>query len=118
MLEQHETFHSYHKDWLRRCEAPYWLFAHEQSQFNLLNPLHVATYTGTKGVVETWHSSRDRQIARLEAILFPPSASGRRLRTTNPQIPHRQINLLRHLGGQADLDALSSDLMALATGSS
>jgi hypothetical protein len=118
VLEQHETFHRYHDDWQRRCEAPYWLFAREQSRFNLVNPLHVATFGGTKGAVETWHSSRDRQIAHLEAILFPPSASARRLRTTNLQIPHRQINLLRHLGGQADLDALRSDLMELATGSS
>ncbi len=118
VLEQHETFHRYHDDWQRRCEAPYWLFAREQSRFNLVNPLHVATFGGTKGAVETWHSSRDRQVAHLEAILFPPSASARRLRTTNLRIPHRQINLLRHLGRQADLDALRSDLMELATGSS
>ncbi len=118
VLEQHETFHRYHDDWQRRCEAPYWLFAREQSQFNMVNPLHVATYTGIKGAVETWHSSRDRQVARLEAILFPPSASARRLRTTHPQIPHRQIDLLAHLGQHADLNALRSHLLELATGSS
>jgi len=73
VLEPHETFHKYHDDWRRRCEAPYWLFARQQSQFNIVNPLHVATYTGTKGAVETWHSSQDPQVARLEAILFPPS---------------------------------------------
>ncbi len=118
VLEQHETFHRYHDDWQRRCDAPYWLFAREQSQFNMVNPLHVATYTGIKGAVETWHSSRDRQVARLEAILFPPSASARRLRTTHPQIPHRQIDLLAHLGQHADLNALRSHLLELATGSS
>jgi hypothetical protein len=118
VLEQHETFHSYHDDWRWRCEAPYWLFAREQSRFNLVNPLHVATYTGTKGAVETWHSSRDRKVTHLEAILFPHSASARRLRTTHPQIPHRQINLQRHLGEHADLNALRSHLMELTTGSS
>ncbi len=118
VLEQHETFHSYHKDWKRRCKAPYWLFAREWSQFNIVNPLHVATYTGTRGAVEIWHSSRDRQVARLEAMLFPQSASARRLRTTHPQIPHRQIDLLAHLGQHANSNALRSHLMELATGSS
>jgi hypothetical protein len=117
-LEQHETFHRYHDDWPKRCKAPYWLFACEQSQFNLVNPLHVATYTGIKGAFETWHSSRDQQVARLEALLFPRSASARRLRTNHPQRPHRQINLPAHLGQHVDLNVLRSHLMELATGSS
>ncbi len=62
----------YHKDWLEICNAaPYWVFDREQSWFNLDNPLHVATYTGTKEPFENWHSSQDRQVKRLETLLFP-----------------------------------------------
>jgi hypothetical protein len=117
VLEHHETFGD-HKDWEKRRNAPYWLFALDESRFNIVNPLHVATYTGTKGAVETWHSSRDRQVARLEAILFPKSASARSLRTTHPQITHPKINLLKHLGPHTDLMMLRTHLMELATGSS
>lgn len=117
VLEQHETVYPYHDNWRERCKERYWLFDHEQSQFNLINPLHVAMYTGTKGAVETWHSSRDRQVARLEAILFPQAASARRLRTRNYQMPHRHIDLRKHLGQHANLNALRSHLMELATGS-
>ncbi|MBO0791513.1 MAG: hypothetical protein J2P36_11265 [Ktedonobacteraceae bacterium] len=118
VLEQHEAFHRYHKDWQKRCEAPYWLFAREQSQFNLANPLHVAAYTGTRKTVETWLSSQDQQVALLEAILFPPFASRRRLRTIHPQISHHHINLRAHLGPHADLNVLRAQLIALATDSS
>lgn len=117
-LEQHETFHAYHGDWEKRCKAPYWLFAREQSQFNLVNPLHVATYTGTRGAVETWHASQNRQVARLEAILFPQSSSTRRLRTSHIQHSHRHINLRTHLGQHADLNEIRSYLIEFATSSS
>ncbi len=118
-LEQHEIFHAYHDNWKYRCNAaPYWLFAREQSQFNLINPLHVATYTGAKGTLETWRSSQDQQVAHLEAILFPSSASPRRLRTTHIQISHQYINLLKHLSQSTDLNALRSHLIELATSSS
>jgi hypothetical protein len=111
VLEQHEIIFPYHKDWNKRCKAPYWLFDLEQSQFNLVNPLHVATYTGTKGVVETWHTAQNQHVADLESILFPPSASSRRLRTKNYQMPHRHIDLQKHLGQHANLNVLRSSLM-------
>jgi hypothetical protein len=117
VLEHHEPFGD-HEDWENRRNAPYWLFALDESRFNIVNPLHVATYTGTNGPFETWHSSRDQQVARLEAILFPKSASARRLRTTNTQRSHPQINLLRHLGAHTDLKVLRTHLMELANGSS
>jgi hypothetical protein len=117
MLEQHETIYPYHDDdWQERCEAPYWLFDREQSQFNLVNPLHVATYIGTEGAVENWDSSRNLQVDRLKALLFPPSAPRRHLRINN-RLSHRHINLLTQLGQDADLNALRSHLMELATSS-
>ncbi len=111
----------YHKDWLEICNAaPYWVFDHEQSRFNLDNPLHVATYTGTKEPFENWHSSQDRQVKRLETLLFPQSAP-RHLRINIPPTvpkhlrrPHKQINLLRQLDRDTDLKKLRLCLMKLA----
>jgi len=117
VLEQHEVVYPYHDDWKKRCKERYWLFDHEQSQFNLVNPLRVATYMGSRGAVETWYSSRDREVAGLEAILFPQPTSARYLRTRNYQMPHRHIDLREHLGQHADLNALRSHLMELAAGS-
>ena len=119
-LEPYEIVSPFHDDWKKRCEEPYWVFDPEWSQFNLVDPLHVATYTGTEGPVETWRSSQDQQVKRLETLLFPPSAP-RRLRinsspTTHkrPRNPHREIKLQRQLGRRTDLNALRSDLIALA----
>jgi hypothetical protein len=91
-LKHYETIHPYHNDWREICDAaPYLVFDHEQSQFNLNNPLHVATYTGTKGPFETWHSSQDRQVKRLETLLFPQSAPRRLRINISPAIPNTTV---------------------------
>jgi hypothetical protein len=116
VLEPYEVISSHHGDWEERCQAPYWLFDPEQSQFNLVNPLHVATYIETEGPFEIWRSSQDGQVARLKALLFPSSAHRLHLRTTNSQ-PHKHITLLKQLrqpGQRTDLDALRVDLIELA----
>ena len=116
-LEHYETISPFHDNWLERCKRPYWLFDHEQSQFNLFNPLHVATYTGTEGPFETWRSSENQQIARLRAMLFPEKAPRQHLRINN-RLSHRHINLRAQLGQKASLHMLRSELIELATISS
>jgi hypothetical protein len=101
------------EDWQKRWKKPYWVFDPKWSQFNLVDPLHVATYTETEGPFETWRSSQDQQVARLETLLFPPSARRPHLRINNFQ-PHAYINLQEQFDQGTDLNALRSDLIALA----
>ena len=95
-LEHFETF-SLHDDWLRRAEAPYWLFDPVQSRFNLNTPAYVASFDRTRNAIEQWRDERDSVGETVYALLFP--ASGRRLglRATNLQISHPPINLSRQL---------------------
>ena len=45
-LSQHETFYPRHDNWLDRAARPYVLFEKPLTDFNINDPLHVATYRG------------------------------------------------------------------------
>ncbi len=89
---QRETFHPYHPDWKERLKAAYILFERDKelSHFNLLNPLCVATYDGTR-IPEKWlHSNAAVQ---LENSLFVERGIQRRLRSAPKGYGHTHINL-------------------------
>jgi hypothetical protein len=122
--EHYEPIYPYHPEWLELWETtPYLEFDRGKSQFNLDNPLHVATYTGTQGPFETWRSSQDQQVKRLETLLFPQSASRRLRKNIPPTVPkrfrrpHTQINLQRQLGRHTDLNTLRLRLIEFASDS-
>lgn len=98
-----------HTDWARRCSAPYWLFDKSLSAINTRTPQHVATYSGTRGTVETWRSREDARVRRLSSVLFPVGAR-RQLRTTNLQRAHPPINIAQQIPG-VDLGAVRQELL-------
>ena len=91
---QHETFYPKHEDWVHRLRSPYIIFDPLQSNFNLNNPLHVATSFGGKS--EIWKSSTSVKVTRLEKILFKDRGIERRLRTSNNRAAHPHINITKH----------------------
>jgi hypothetical protein len=94
VLVQHEIIHPFHADWARRATAPYILFDNDDSlsAVNLSNPTLVAT-KNVGNWQETWLSSSDQKVATLEDALFNSLCITRRLRTSHPRQPHRQIRL-------------------------
>lgn len=93
-LRQHETFHSYHRDWRRRARAPYVTFNLDPAltRLNLSSPIFVAE-KGVASLVEEWRSDRDQRVDQLESVLFQEFGIQRRLRSTNPQRAHPHIAL-------------------------
>jgi hypothetical protein len=98
VLVQHETFHRYHDDWLRRANAGYVIFDPRPrvTGINVTDPLLVATKT-PESAVEIWRSDSER-VRQVEAAIFTSLGITRRLRTRNRQRPHRQIALHRAPG--------------------
>ena len=89
---QKETFHPYHGDWEKRLQSPYIIFSDDPrlTHFNLVNPLHVATYMGN-AIPEQWLSSR---LGRsLESVLFEERGIQRRLRSSPTGYGHTFVNL-------------------------
>jgi hypothetical protein len=117
VLQQSETFHRYHDDWMRRADAPYVVFRPEESWVNLKNPLHVADKESTSAV-EVWRSGWDDRVRDLERILFEQYSITRRLRTTHPQIAHPHV-AVHHwitrsgLSRDEEIHRLKSSLAAL-----
>lgn len=95
---QHETFHRYHDDWLKRASAGYVIFdpSPRLTAINVTDPLLVATKT-PESAVEVWRSDSER-VKQVEAAIFTSLGITRRLRTRNRQRPHRQIALHRAPG--------------------
>lgn len=96
VLVRNESFHPGHqKDWKHRCQAPYVLFMSDRSKtnFNLTNPLHVATYNGDQ-IPERWN----RQGRELERLLFIDRHLSRRLRTSHIGSAHPHIKLSATVG--------------------
>lgn len=92
-LLQHETFHRYHDDWLKRASAGYVIFdpSPRVTAINVTDPLLVAT-KAAESDVEVWRCDSER-VRQVEAAIFTSLGITRRLRTRNRQRPHRQIAL-------------------------
>lgn len=114
-LVQHETFHSYHKDWQRRAAAPYIIFDHSptESSVNITNPVKVAIkHAGN--ATETWLSPHSPRVQAIENAIFNSLAISRRLRSTNPYISHPQIPLHKAARGTVtNLSMLKSTIIPL-----
>ena len=76
--EHHETFHRYHDDWARRCEAPYVIFDPSSTRFNVTSRLRVATYAGTVLEELTCHFFIVLAITPATAFLRLATSSGDR----------------------------------------
>jgi hypothetical protein len=114
-LIQHETFHSYHDDWKARSAAPYILFdaTTDLSALNLTNPLLVATKP-ENSLREIWHSNTSLRVRQIETNIFSNLGIIRRLRTTNPYIPHAPIALHNQPGSTVKkLNALRDSILPL-----
>jgi len=105
-LQQNETFREFHDNWEHRASVAYILFDPDPARSGVSpeSPLLVADRApGTKH--EVWRSNFDAEVAELERLPFVENGIQRRLRTTNPRIPHRQIALhyeLSATGGDVD----------------
>jgi len=104
-----ETFHPYHKNWHRRLCA-YIIFDEnkQRTNFNLENPLHVATYLGDEKR-EEWNS--DPLTRQLENMLFNKRKISRRLRTSRTGFAHQFIHLTLD---DDDLSKFRGDLLELS----
>jgi hypothetical protein len=105
--EHYEPFGTEHDDWKRRSSAPYIIFDEDEqlTDFNVINPLHVATKPKDLAV-EKWNSSR--LVKRLEDILFEQFDIERRLRTKNKYIAHQQIVVHRYIPKDERMNRLIS----------
>jgi hypothetical protein len=115
---QHEPFGSEHKDWLYRSSAPYIIFDKNEllSDFNLTNPLRVATKAGHL-LIERWDFESDELVRRLEGNLFFEFAIERRLRTKSEQHAHRHIPIHSYIAEHERvqrLDTLRTELIEIA----
>lgn len=106
-LTQKEAM-TFHEDWRERARQPYWLFEPDFTKFNLETPLHVATQTPESGPIEIWNTS-DSRVRDLEKLLLHDRGISRRLRTTHPQMAHRQIRIDTGMG--LPLEALRDELI-------
>jgi hypothetical protein len=114
-LQQYEFVHKFHNDWLRRSEAPYWVFDIDDSLFNFENALHLATYHGQRGVIEKWHESTPR-VPEVRALLLEGAKTTRGLRSINAQIPHPKLNLKGGYPSDRQLVKLRADLLDFVIG--
>ncbi len=109
-----EPFGCEHKDWEKRKDAPYIFFEikHGSTDFNLVNPIKIATYIPSVSSIEIWHSQED-VVKQLEVCLFEKHFKhGRKLRTTNKQIAHRHISL--HNVDENKMNELRTELMEIS----
>ena len=92
----HREMISYHSDWKERSEFPYIIFDSDETHFNIVNPLHVATYNEGTGawkgkILECWRSS-DERVQKIYELVGKRDG-GAKLRTTNKYHPHKEMNL-------------------------
>lgn len=97
---QKEFIYGKHSDWCKRLKAPYILFdpSRKRTCFNLVNPVHVATYQSGEpswrgNVIERWRLE-DRTVQAIYDTI-PERSGGRRLRVANTRHPHQHQNLSR-----------------------
>lgn len=93
-------YDKHNNDWPERAQAPYILFdtSKNRTHFNLVNPLHVATYQiedlpWRGNVIERWHLDDENVQAIYNTI--PERKGGKRLRigTTAMGYPHKFQNI-------------------------
>ncbi len=89
-LVQYEFFGKGHQDWDKRITAPYVIFDQQNTDFNLDNPLRVATKS-ENSPIESWNSGNNELAKWLEKSLFIDFGITRRLRTQSEQHAHRHI---------------------------
>lgn len=93
--EWFEPFGIKHPDWKTRVKAPYIFFSTIESltDFNLINPIKVATCKPSISLIENWYSDIPL-VKEIETCLFTNQFNpNRRLRINNHQIAHRHIQL-------------------------
>ena len=96
----HEVIQPAHSDWKNRTRAPYVLFKEKNTDFNVTNPLFVATYesknSGDAAALESWHleDSRVREVYKL----IPTRGVGKKLRTSPGGFSHQYLRLSSQLG--------------------
>jgi hypothetical protein len=93
-LVQHEVFYERHDDWDNRATAGYIIFDPSPlaTAINVVNPRLVAE-KATGARFERWLSRSDPRVNEIENAIFKQLGLQRRLRTANPQQPHRHIAL-------------------------
>ena len=87
-----------HDDWAKRLAARYIIFddAPDKTHFNIINPLHVATYVEnnnqSKGkTLENWLLDEER-VKRIYRLI-PPRGEYKKLRTSQTGNAHVHMNL-------------------------
>lgn len=111
----HEPFGCEHRDWKRRVQAPYIFFETSVglTDFNISNPLHIATCIAKESRIEQWHSEKKVLVKQLEeSLLIKHFKTKRKLRINNPQIAHRHIS--RHDFSESELSDLRKDLLKIS----
>ena len=95
---RHNEMISYHSDWKKISMSPYVIFDKDtdKTHFNVINPLHVATYVeGTepwKGeILERWRLSNE--LVKRIYDLVPRRRGKKKLRTSGTGFAHRHINV-------------------------
>ena len=108
-----EPFGGNHDNYIKRKEAPYIFFDTnpEKTNFNLINPLKVASYDPRIDETEAW-AIGDKLVDRLETLLLKKHFNtSRKLRSTHGQMPHRHIRLKAN---KKTLNELGSKLFEMA----
>lgn len=110
--QHREVFYPWHDEKL--IQSPYLIFDSDPAltDFNLVNPLHVASYTPNKGNHETWRSSTLAK--QLQYLLFDERGNRRTLRSSASGSAHVAINLMRAFGKRLTGRSLSELREALS----
>jgi hypothetical protein len=108
-LERYERVRPFHKNWERRCGAPYWTFDPDQSAFDVSTPALIAHYDGTPGSIEAWDADQSSQT--LKRLLLKGTPPTRGLRSTNAQRSHPKLNLSGGYPPDLDLIGLRAELL-------
>jgi hypothetical protein len=107
--EHFEPFGEPHNDWKKRIEAPYIFFnpSNEYTNFNLVNPLHVAFCDPKENLIETWLEN-DLSIYLKECLFIKHFKTHRNLRINNVQRAH--VHIAKHDFTFEELTQLRNDL--------
>jgi hypothetical protein len=112
-LSRQETFYPPHENWRERAACPYILFDKSLTDFNIDDPLHVATYTGN--LPEKWYLDSPR-VQEVHRLLFSGRADRKGLRTSRTGYGHSKLNLIGPKANRAarpSLAEIRSELLRL-----
>ena len=93
---RNEVIRAYHRDYKKRAKSPYVIFSPQRTHFNLINPLHVATFKSKKDirdgvVLEKWR--REDPFVDQIYRLIPRRDGKKKLRTSDQGNDHAHMNL-------------------------